>query len=144
MGIFRKLKCSNIVMSNCSVNTGNTSIVSINGKTTVKMGGKTYEIPSGNVSIINNQIYADGKLYTEDGFDKVKVEPISITVEGNVESIDCDCNVNVIGDVNNVDCGGSVGISGDMKGDINCGGSVTIKGNHHGEIDCGGSVYMRG
>lgn len=67
---------------------------------------------------------------------------IKVTIEGDVNKIDCGGSVEVHGNSGSIDCGGSCEVSGDVKGDIDAGGSETC-GNVSGDIDAGGSVRCR-
>lgn len=97
----------------------------------IKINGMKVE---GNCVVIRNgQMTVDGKVVNR------SFEAAEITIEGNVNSIECYGNVTVHGNVGEIDCGGSVKVSGDVKGDIDCGGSCTC-GNVSGDIDAGGSV----
>lgn len=113
----------------------------------VTINGCTYNIPSGSVSIINGQIFVDGKEFdvNDPNIKNSMPKTINITVEGNVDSVKCNGSVTVNnGDVHkSIDCGGSVDIEGNVEGGIDCGGSVRIGGHHTGDIDAGGSVKTR-
>ena len=67
---------------------------------------------------------------------------VKVTIEGDVNKIDCGGSVEVHGNSGSIDCGGSCEVSGDVKGDIDAGGSETC-GNVSGDIDAGGSVRCR-
>jgi len=89
---------------------------------------------SGNISIVNDTVYVDGK--------SVKLgDSKDIKIEGNCGTIKCNGNVQVSGNVNgNIDCGDSCHC-GDVEGSIDAGGSVTAK-NAKANIDAGGSVHI--
>ena len=82
-------------------------------------------------------IAVDGKTIQECNSGDIKV-----TIEGDVNKIDCGGSVEVHGNSGSIDCGGSCEVNGDVKGDIDAGGSVTC-GNVSGDIDAGGSVRCR-
>lgn len=96
------------------------------------VNGKTYRIPGcHSISVINNKVFVDGKLYkdpegenSEDG--ELTAECINISVEGNVtgdvvnESGDIKCG-NVTGDVSTA--------SGDIKANSIKGSCRTISGD---------------
>jgi hypothetical protein len=135
-GIFSNSTITNSVI-------GGSSICMSGNKVTIN--GKTIQVPNGNVSIINNKVFVNGKeIDTSDTDLKSNCGTINISVEGNVDKIDCNGSVKVKGNVSKgIDCGGSVEITGDVDGLIDCGGSVKITGSHKGDIDAGGSVSVR-
>lgn len=128
--------------------------ISIGSNNKCIVNGKKINLPPGNVNIINNEIFVNGKKFIPEGLNDEQIITVKIegdvdsvqtegevTVKGNVGKIKCGCSVEVTGNVNgNIDCGNSVSIKGDMTGDIDCGNSVNIKGSHNGDIDAGGSV----
>lgn len=96
---------------------------------TVIVNGKRYEIPSGNISIINNKVYCNGKsvIDTNDFTEK----NIKIVIQGNVE-----------GDVK-TDCG-DIEVTGNCRSVISTSGDINIKGSvgfsvksTSGDITCG-------
>ncbi|MBR2709950.1 hypothetical protein IKE72_02635 [Candidatus Saccharibacteria bacterium] len=123
----------------------------------ISINGKRIDIPNGNsVSIINGDVFVDGRRYTENE----SLKQVNIVIEGGCDSLQVDsCDrVEVKGDVrgvlkaggavivhgnalNMVDAGGSVNC-GDVSGDVDAGGSV-ICGNVSGSVDAGGSVICR-
>lgn len=105
--------------NNCISSSGNTSRVTVNGRTIVVNGGS--------ISVVNGRVFVDGKEYTDNDIFKKGYSIQNVTIEGCVGS---------------VDCGGSVTVKGNVDGDIDCGGSVSISGEHKGSIDCGGSVKI--
>lgn len=108
----------------------------------VTINGKTYDLPNGNISIINEKIYVNGEEFKTEEF-KNDNRKIEITIEGDVGQASCRGSMNITGSVReSVDCGGSVSIAGDVNGDVNCGGSASVKGNVFGDIACGGSVSV--
>lgn len=88
----------------------------------ITINGKTITCSGINIVISDGKVIVDGKTIQECNSGDVKV-----TIEG---------------DVNKIDCGGSCEVSGDVKGDIDAGGSETC-GNVSGDIDAGGSVRCR-
>ena len=85
----------------------------------IKVNGLEIEISSGNVSILNGTVIIDGKVVKG-----LKKDLVDVTIEGNV---------------NNVDCRGNVTVKGNVAGDVEAGGSVTCK-DVGKEVDAGGSV----
>lgn len=106
----------------------------------VIINGKSYEIPNGGVSIINNKIYVDGKEFTEGMKKDCKI--VNVDIYGNVEQINCESSVTVNGNVCNINCGGSCEVKRDVFGDIRSGGSVSCK-NVKGSVNAGGSVRCK-
>lgn len=109
----------------------------------MQINGVMINVPSNaSVSIINGQLYVNGKKY--DGEELENKQVVHVTIQGDIEDIDCGGSVTVNGSVNGyIDCGGSVKVDGSVDGPIDCGGSCTILGNHQGRIDAGGSVITR-
>lgn len=103
----------------------------------ITINGKTIACSGTNVVINNGKVIVDGNIVQECNNSDIKV-----TIEGDVNKIDCSGSVEVHGNSGNIYCGGSCEVSGDVKGDINAGGSVTC-GNVSGDIDAGGSVRCR-
>ncbi|MDV3426599.1 MAG: hypothetical protein LIR50_05350 [Bacillota bacterium] len=118
-----------------------------NNQNRVIINGHTYDVPNGNISIVNSKIFVDVKEFTVNGLDIKNNIPktVNITIEGNVNSVKCNGSVIVSnGEVHKrIDCGGSVDVAGNVDGLIDCGGSVRIRGYHTGDIDAGGSVRTR-
>ena len=101
------------------------------------VNGKTYDVGDGNVSIINNEVYCNGKLVSD--LKEFPEKEIRITIEGDLKgdlktgSGDVKIAGNVDGSVQtqsgDVDINGTVGGSiTTMSGDVECGnvgGSVS-------------------
>lgn len=103
----------------------------------IAINGKTITCSGINIVISNGKVIVDGKTIQECNSGDIKV-----TIEGDVNKIDCGGSVEVHGNSGSIDCGGSCEVSGDVKGDIDAGGSETC-GNVSGDIDAGGSVRCR-
>lgn len=73
-----------------------------------------------NISIINGRVIVDGKEIANE-----ESKEIYVTIEG---------------DVNKIDCSGSVTVNGNVKGNIDCSGSCDITGDVGGDVDASGSV----
>lgn len=107
----------------------------------VNVNGKSYDIPNGaSVSINNNQIIVNGVDITNGDLAGNKFVNIHVTIEGDVNRIDCGGSVEVKGNAGNIDCGGSCTVGGNVYGSIDCGGSCHC-GHVSGDIDAGGSVH---
>lgn len=119
----------------------NISMSSCNGVTKVIINGKETIIRGENVSICGSRIFVDGQEYSDvDGLYKDS-NVISITIEGNVNSIDCNGDVTVRGNVDSIRADGNVNIDGSVEGNVNAGGNCNIAGNHTGRINAGGNVF---
>ena len=93
------------------------------------VNGKRYDIPSGNINVINGKVYCNGKpvIDTNDFTEK----NIKIVIQGNVE-----------GDVK-TDCG-DIEVTGNCRSVISTSGDINIKGSvgmsvksTSGDITCG-------
>jgi len=127
-GIFNNSSITNSVI-------GGSSISMSGNKVTIN--GKTIQVPNGNVSIINSKVFVNGKeIDTSDTDLNTGCGIVNISIEGNVEKIDCNGSVEVKGSVSKgIDCNGSIHIIGDVDGKIDCGGSVKIQGDHEGSFN---------
>lgn len=106
----------------------------------VVINGKSYEVPNGNISIIGNKIYVDGKEFTEEMEKDSKI--VDVIVYGNVSKIDCQGSVEVKGNAENINCGGSCSVNKDVAGDVSAGGSVRCN-NVKGTVRAGGTVKCK-
>ena len=80
------------------------------------------------------EIKVDGEVIREDAAESSKV-----IINGNVEKIECNGNVEVRGDVNDVKCNGDCVVSGSVNGAITAEGSVICE-KAKGPIYAGRSV----
>lgn len=90
----------------------------------ISINGKTIQVPEGDMSIINNNIYINGKKLDTD----CKLENIAIIINGDVNNLE---NIN-----------GPVTINGNVKGNVTANGSIKCKdvGNNikaSGSVKCG-------
>ena len=87
--------------------------------TRVSVNGKTYSLPDGSISVINNKVYCNGELVTDESESKEKV--INIYVHGNVQGgIKTDVgNIKVTGDCIDIKTTSGDVECGDVRGDIN-------------------------
>ena len=111
------------------------SITSIDGRTTISINEKTYEIEGKNISIRNNKIYSDGvevKLEDSPLQDKV-TKDIFVSVKGDtISNISSDCSIKVDGDITgNITAGNSIRIDGNTTGSMVAGNSVSVQGRHY-------------
>lgn len=78
------------------------------------VNGKTYRIPGcHSISVINNKVFVDGKLYKDPEDGELIAERINITVEGNVTG-------NVENECGDIKCGSVGGSVNTTSGDIEC------------------------
>lgn len=103
-------------------------------KSVTIINGKRYEGSS--VVVTNGRVIIDGKEVTDK--DAVKDGILKIKVEGVLQNLTTDANVEAGLIQGNVDAGGSVSCD-DVEGDVDAGGSVNC-GNVGGNVDAGGSV----
>ena len=91
----------------------------------IKVNGKSYT--GNNVSIINNEVFIDGKKAEQSEDTKV----INITVDANIEKLDVDyCD--------------KLEINGDCRNVISKNGNLEIKGNVTGDVtNKNGNVICR-
>ena len=103
--------------------------------TTIKINGVKITIDSGNIKITNNKCFVDGKEIEFLGGEK------HVTIEGDVNNIECEGSVTVNGNVHgDVQAGGSVRCE-DIGNDVQTGGSLKAK-KIGGDIMSGGSVSV--
>jgi len=116
---------------------------------TVTINGKKYYSSSGDISVINNTVFIDGKKVDDEISREIEIKIEGIvgnikTDYGHVTCQDVKGNVNAGGSVRcenvegDVDAGGSIRC-GDVGKNVDAGGSVTCK-KVEGDIDAGGSV----
>jgi len=86
---------------------------------TVVVNGKRYDIHGGNISVINNKVYCNGKLITDTN--EITQKNIKIVIQGNVE-----------GDVK-TDCG-DIEVTGNCRSVISTSGDINIKGSVSGGV----------
>ena len=96
----------------------------------VNVNGKTYNLPNGNVSVIGNIVYCNGKIVTDcDEFDS---KEITITVQGDNNTVTSEgANITVNGNANNVST---------KSGDIEINGNANEVSTLSGDIEVTGSI----
>ncbi len=85
----------------------------------VNVNGRVYHTPdNASVSVINNKVYVDGKLYED--FSENKEKNIKITIEGDIQTVKLDCgDITVHGNANSVtNVNGDIKINGDVAGNV--------------------------
>lgn len=100
---------------------------------TITINGQTIETRNGSVIISGNKIYVDGKNVTPDA------KEISISVDGDVNRVECDAclTISVTGNVHDIkSTSGDVKIDGDVAGDISTmSGDVVVGGDVAGDLN---------
>lgn len=102
--------------------------------TTVQINGKTYNLPSGNISVIDNKIYCDGKLV--ENCNEIKDKVISIKITGDNCHVSCASGDIIINGsaVNAETQSGDISITGNVDGTCRTvSGDITVKGDIHGD-----------
>lgn len=111
--------------------------VSMNGNS-VKVNGRTIQVPEGSsVSIINGDVFIDGKQHEFD--DDFKVG--TLIIEGNCGNIKTDGNLTVRGLGGDAHASGNINC-GDIDGDCRSGGNINC-GNIKGSVRAGGNINRR-
>lgn len=120
----------------------NVEMSTSNNGSRITINGKTFNLPSGTVSICNDKVYVNGKVIEEEIILKaMDTKTINITVMGDCGDINANGDVKVKGDVRgSIDAGGDV-TCGNVNGDVDTGGDVVCK-NIGGSIDAGGNVRI--
>lgn len=113
----------------------------------ININGKSFQ--GDNISVNGSRILIDGKS-VYDGEEESKLGPISINVEGEIDSLDVPVveELNVYGNVNDLETmNGNVAVEGDIFGDVETfNGNVkarTIKGDvetFNGDVTMGNHV----
>lgn len=100
---------------------------------TICINGKKIEAPNGNISVINNKVYCNGKLISDIEKDFVEKE-IKITIEGDAGNIQTDSgDVTVKGSCGTVEtASGDVSVSGGVDGDVS---------TQSGDVKCGAVMH---
>ena len=62
---------------------------------TVVINGRQYNLPSGNVSIVNNEIYVNGKRFNKCNNNVLFA---SVTIYGDIDSLTCDQSSDILKD----------------------------------------------
>lgn len=97
----------------------------------VIVNGKRYQCDSGNITVVNNKVYCNGKLVSDTNSEFAEKE-IHITIEGNVNDISVTAgNVSVKGTADSVSAkSGDVYIGMDVLGECKTvSGDITVQGN---------------
>ena len=99
---------------------------------TVIVNGKTYNLPNGNVSVIGNIVYCNGKIVTD--CDEFEAKEISIIIQGDNNTVSSDgANITVNGNANNVSTkSGDIEISGNANEASTVSGDIEVMGSIHG------------
>lgn len=104
---------------------------------TVVVNGKKYELPNGNVNVINGVVYCNGKQIS----DADTVKEVKIVINGDVSNFSCDTgDVKVNGNVGTLESDtGNVTVNGNVEGDVTVDTGSIKCGNIGGNAttDCG-------
>jgi cytoskeletal protein CcmA (bactofilin family) len=97
-------------------------------KNMIKINGRTINVSGNNIRIANNKVYVDGKLVDDMDCPKIK-----IVVEGTVEHLETEYDVEIQGNCGNVTCD-ILTVNGNVNGDIdaNC---INVSGDVYGNVD---------
>ena len=96
----------------------------------VNVNGKTYNLPNGNVSVIGNIVYCNGKIVTD--CDEFDAKEITIVVHGDNNTVSSDgADITVNGNANNVST---------KSGDIEINGNANEVSTLSGDIEVAGSI----
>lgn len=111
------------------------SIVSVSGNngTTITINGRTYNLPSGSVSVVDGKIYHNGKLV--DDYSDKKETTYNVVISGDNNNISVQSgDVKVNGSAGSVTTqSGDVEIACEVNGDVKTtSGDINIKGNVYG------------
>ena len=143
MKLFKNINIVNNKSKNITSSSGSNNIVIDNG--IISINGKKINTEEGKVSIRKGSIYVDDKKVDMPNDDLLSSANLHITINGDVNKIDCTGSVTVTGNVSGgICCNGSSTIRGDVKGGVSCGGSVKISKTLEGNIHAGGSVTVHG
>lgn len=109
---------------------------------TVTVNGKKYELPNGNVSVINGVVYCNGKQISETDTAK----EVKIVITGDISNFKCDTgDITVNGNVGSIESDtGNVTVNGDVEGDVTSDTGNIKCGNVGGNAttDCGNISKM--
>lgn len=97
----------------------------------VIINGKRYQCDSGNINVINNKVYCNGKLVSDTNSEFTEKE-IHITIDGNVNDVSVTAgNVTVKGTADSVSAkSGDVYVGMDVLGECKTvSGDITVRGN---------------
>ena len=110
----------------------------------ITVNGKTYTCEGNNISVVNGEIYCDGKLVID--CNNIKEKNIKIVVNGDVENLDCgSADATINGNCCNIKTGsGDVTIKGDVSGDVSTGSGDVECGNVGGNIKTGSGDVIHG
>lgn len=98
----------------------------------VTVNGKTYNLPNGNVSVIGNKVYCNGKLVED--CNEFEAKEITIVVQGDNNTVTSEgANITVNGNANNVSTkSGDIWIGGDANDVSAVSGDIEVIGSVHG------------
>ena len=97
-------------------------------KNTIEINNRIINVSGNNIRIANGKVYVDGKLV-----DNIDGPDITIIVEGTVENLETEHDVEVQGNCGNVTCD-ILTVNGNINGDVdaNC---INVDGDINGNVD---------
>lgn len=123
----------------------------------VTINGREFIVPPGkNIKVVNQTIYVDGKVWSQEEDEPYLQPPFEVVWDGDIASLNVTGDVrcrNVLGNVSagydvhsgtidgNVSAGRDVS-GGDVSGNVSCGGNVSCS-HVSGKISCGGNVNIK-
>lgn len=104
------------------------------GSNNVQINGKSYNVPNGNISIIGEDIYVNGKRF-DTGDEAMSAKILNIVINGDVDKVEGN-SVEVSGNAGNVSTvSGDISIRGSVDGNVSStSGDVEISGSVSGNV----------
>lgn len=143
------LGCSATLLAQCTKTpiTFNDPYVQGESMSITIINGKTYK--GNNIRVINNRVIVDGRQVSPEGDEVFEAGPITINIQGTLESLSlqvdsaesCVVHGNVGGDV---EVDNNVHIEGSVQGHVEAGNSVHVQGNVHGGAEAMNTVEIDG
>ena len=97
-------------------------------KNMIEINGRTINVSGNNIRIANNHVYVDGKIV-----DNLDGPSITIVIEGTVENLETEYDVEFNGNCGNITCD-TLTVNGNVNGDIDA-HCISVSGDIHGNVD---------
>lgn len=97
-------------------------------KNMIEINGRTINVSGNNIRIANNHVYVDGKIV-----DNLDGPSITIVVEGTVENLETEYDIELNGNCGNITCD-TLTVNGNINGDIDA-QCINVSGDIHGNVD---------